>query len=273
MKKVRKTNIENIVALVVLSVGIISTPSEVLAGIIPPCGLPECTTDFYVEFNDSEIGGGELIYNEMTGDLVINYDSGLYGDVSVDLDGVITWTMEDGETLSLNSLGGNVDPLINFGLGASTGSDGAAFGFTFNLPIALSGQIDASSSVAYTLTAASSAGAQIAPIVGDNIVTAYEIDTSVDGLGSLNKGVDVGSTFFFTDGPETNTSDVFTASNSFIGDLAYDIMAVKIDFALSANSSVGVSGFVEQTSVPVPAAFWLLSTGMIGVIGLRKRNR
>ncbi len=72
-----------------------------------------------------------------------------------------------------------------------------------------------------------------------NIVYASEVDTSVGGLGSFNKGVDVGDTFFFNGGPQTQNSSVFTASNSFTGDLAYDLMTVKVDFSLSANSMSG----------------------------------
>ena len=54
-----------------------------------------------------------------------------------------------------------------------------------------------------------------------NIVSASEVDTSVGGLGSFNKVVDVGDTFFYNGGPQTQNSSVFTASNSFTGDLAY----------------------------------------------------
>ena len=175
--------------------------------------------------------------------------------------------------MSLNNVNGNIDPIIGFGLGASTaGAIGSTFGFTFNLPIALAGQINANSSVSYSLTSLSSAGAQIAPI-GGNIVSAYEVDTSVGGLDPLNKGVDVGDKFFFTGGPLTMNSPVYTASNSFTGDLAYDLMTVKVDFSLSAYSRVGISGFVQQLEVvPVPAAVWLFGSGLLGLVGIARRK-
>jgi len=99
------------------------------------------------------------------------------------------------------------------------------------------------------------------------------VDTSIGGLLSLNKGVDVGDTFFFTGGPETKNSDVFTASNAFTGDLAYDLMTVKVDFSLSANSTVGMSGFVQQVVVPIPAAVWLFGSGLLGLVGIARRKK
>ena len=180
----------------------------------------------------------------------------------------------DGYTVSLDSMSGNIDPILGFGIGASTaGGSGSTFGFTFNLPIALQGIIFADSSVSYTLSSLTSSGAQIAPVVGSNIVSAFEVDTSVGGLPSLNKGVDVGDAFFFTTGPETQNSSVFTASNSFTGDLAYELMTVKVDFSLSAESTAGISGFVQQVAVPIPAAVWLFGSGLLGLIGVARRKK
>jgi hypothetical protein len=168
-------------------------------------------------------------------------------------------------------MNGDIDPIIGFGVGAST-SIGSTFGFTFNLPIALQGPINADSSVSYSLSSLSTAGAQIAPVVGSNIVSAFEVDTSVGGLPSLNKGVDVGNTFFFVGGPLTQNSPVYTASNTFTGNLAYDLMTVKVDFSLSANSAVGLSGFVQQV-IPIPAAVWLFGSGLLGLIGVARRKK
>jgi hypothetical protein len=89
----------------------------------------------------------------------------------------------------------------------------------------------------------------------------------------LNKGVDVGDRFFFTGGPQTQNSPVYTASNTFTGDLAYDLMVVKVDFSLSADSTVGLSGFVQQVVVPVPAAVWLFGSGLIGLIAVARRKK
>lgn len=253
MFKLFKTSFKTFIAVVAAT---LFSTTPVQAGAIVPCGSTFCTADFSVMFNGSNAGGGEFIYDAKTGDIPLNTSAAsISGNGVVTSGGGLMWDMGNGDTIMLNSLSGNADPILGFALGATTGSGvGTTFGFTFNLPIALEGQINANSSASYTLTSLSSAGAQIGTIGGGKIVSASEVDTSVGGLGSFNKGVDVGDTFFFNGGPKTQNSSVFTASNSFTGDLAYDLMTVKVDFALSANSSVGISGFVQQVVVPVPAA-------------------
>jgi hypothetical protein len=244
------------------------------AGTIVQCGTIICSSGFSLDFQgNSGVGTGELLYDAKTGAISLNTDlASTTGNVSSTADGLM-WTMGDGSTISVGSLFGNADPILGFGLGASTGSNGSTFGFTFNLPIALSGPINADSSVSYSLSSLSTAGAQIT--ANGNVVTASEVDTSIGGLGFLNKGVDVGNTFGFLSpgGPLTQNSAVFTASNSFTGNLAYDLMEVKVDFALTANSTVGISGFVQQLAVPIPAAVWLFGSGLLGLVGIARRKK
>ncbi len=135
----------------------------------------------------------------------------------------------------------------------------------------MSGPINANSSVSYSLTSLTNAGAQISALSSGKVVVADEVDTSVGGLAALNKGVNVGDTFFFLGGPQTQNSPVYTASNTFNGNIAYDLMSVTVAFSLSANSNVGLSGFVQQTPVPVPAALWLFGSGLLGLIGVARR--
>lgn len=246
-----------VTALIFLTAAL-ATATQVQAGVVVQCGAAMCSSDYKVTIDGKQVGTGTFLYDAETGDIALG-------------DGVTSWS-SGSSTVSINSLDGNADPILIFGVGASTGTLGSTFGFTFNLPIALSGPINASSKVSYSLTAGSAAGAQISPVVGSNIVSAYEVDTSIGGLGSLNKGVDVGDTFFFVPGPDVQNSPVYTASNTFTGNLAYDLMTVKIDFALSPNSAAGVSGFVEQLAVPVPAAVWLFGSGLLGLVGVAKRK-
>ena len=104
---------------------------------------------------------------------------------------------------------------------------------------------------------------------------AREVDTSIGGLPPLDKGVDVGDTFFCTPGPCNSTSGTFVATNQFVGNLAYDLMSVTVAYSLSASSNVGISGFVEQIPVPEPGAASLLGLGVLTltVIGRRRRLR
>jgi hypothetical protein len=238
------------------------------------CGLDVCATDFTIDFNGMiGVGGGELLYDAQTGVISLNLDpESVSGNGMVVNGNMVMWTMGDNSTISVNTLSGNIDPILSFGIEATTQGTGRTFGITFDLPVAIEGPISASSSVSYSLTSRTEAGAQIAPISG-NVVKAWEIDTSVSGLGSLNKGVDVGDTFSFIGGPETRNSSIFTASSQFAGDLAYDLMSVQIGFSLSGESSVGISGFVEQVVVPVPAAIWLFSTGLLGLIVIARRKK
>ncbi len=245
------------------------------AGTIVSCGQLICSSSFSVFFNGSanEVGGGNILYNSETGDITLDLNN-IRGNANIVNDGIM-WTMGDGSIARVSSVFGNADPILGFGLGASTQGTGRTFSFAFDLPIALSGPIQATSSVSYSLTSQTSAGAQIAPLLGGNVVIAQDVDTSIGGRAPLDKGVNVGDTFFFTGGPETQNSPVYTGSNIINGDLDYDLMSVLVSFSLSANSAVGISGFVEQEEipeVPLPAALPLLLSGLLG-LSLVSRHR
>jgi hypothetical protein len=226
------------------------------AGTIVPCN-GNCTWSIQVDSTD--VQSGEFTVDPVTGDVEFG------GPVTVDLGG--------GASVALNSLSGNSDPILGFSVAAGTGAIGKTFSFNFSLPIDLSGTLQASSSVSYSLTSTSSAGAQIAPLNG-HVVVAQEVDTDVGGLSPLNKGVDVGDKFLFTGGPKTLNSPVYTANSTFTGNSAYDLMSVTLGFSLSKNSNVGASGFVQQTPVPVPlpAGGWLLGSALVSLAGLKRRS-
>lgn len=227
---------------------------------VPECGA-SCT--WSVEVDGVEVGGGA-------------YQAAEDGALSLGR----PWNMDlgGGAFVSLGGVNGNIDPILGFNASAGTGALGKTFAFSFSLPIALSGPIVADSSVSYSLTALSAAGAQIAPLFG-KIVIAQEVDTSVGGFDPLNKGVDVGEKFFFTSGPQTQNSPVYTAFNSFTGDLAYDLMSVTIAFSLSPNSQVGLSGFVRQElalipeEIPEPSTYLLLLAGIGLLVCVARRRR
>jgi hypothetical protein len=169
-------------------------------------------------------------------------------------------------TVVVDNINGNVDPILGFGIGASTGAVGNAFSIALTLPIALSGPINADSSISYTLSSLSAVGAQLTPLFGKTLI-AQELDTSIGGLSPLNKGVDAGDTFFFVGGPATNNSPVYTASNLFVGDLQYDLMSLTVAFSLSPETTAGLSGFVQQLPqhppIPEPSAGVLLVLGLV----------
>jgi hypothetical protein len=229
-----------------------STPA--FAGTID-CGPDGSLCAMTLSIDGNVVGSGTYTIDPLTGDVSL---------------AAPVWGQANGGSVYVNSMNGNADPILGFSTSAGTGAGGNAFSITFTLPIALSGPINANSSVSYSLTGTTVAGAQIAPLFG-NVVLAREVDTSIGGLPPLDKGVDVGNTFFCAPGPCNQNSPIYTASNAFVGNLAYDLMSVTVAFSLSPNSNVGVSGFVQQLPVPEPGTLVMLSSGLLGLVAYGRR--
>lgn len=261
-----------------LLVLLISFGSAANAGEIVPCPTGGCIFSVSTTAGGNTIsGGGFFDINPTTGNITLNTNpltteqTEILSDANLMAaqvsNGSLIWSMPTGNQISVNNVFGNGDPILGFGLGASTGGMGGTFSFSFDLPVSIGGLINARSEIGYTLTDTLGDGAEISGIGGDKILQAFEIDTDFAGLPDLNKGVDVGDDFsFITDVPATLQSMIFSETNQFTGSTDYDLMSVFIDFSLSKNSAVGISGFVEQTVVPVPAAVWLFGSalGMLG---------
>ncbi len=237
--------------LVVAVIGA-SFASHAAAGTILDCGFEGSACGISLSIDGTQVGQGTYQIDSTTGRLSLSSPVG--GSLGA-------------SNVSVNSITGNADPILGFGIGASTGLVGNAFSITLTLPISLSGSIIANSSISYSLTALSGAGAQLTPLFGNTLI-AQEVDTSIGGLLPLNKGVNAGNTFFFLGGPATNNSPVYTASNVFGGSLQYDLMSLTLAFSLSPSTTAGLSGFVQQ--VPEPAAVLLLAFG-VGVLAWRRR--
>jgi len=184
-----------------------------------------------------------------------------------------TFTLDDGSTVGITDINGSPDPVLGFAASANTLANGHSFIFNFDLPINLSGPIAANSKISYSLTGTTAAGAEIKPLDPiHKILYALEVDTSVGGIDSLDKKVDAGDKLSFSTGPDTQNSPIFTNSSSFIGNAAYDTMTAVVQFSLSANSNVGMSGFVQQVAVPEPSSTALIFAGL-GFVGWVARRR
>jgi hypothetical protein len=250
------------IAMIGVSLGVSGTASALVTdpGSIPDCGASGAECFYTVDLNGVTLGTGNYRIGE-NGEIILPADS--------------NFTAPDGSFVRVTDVSGNADPVLGFNASAGTGATGGAFVFNFSLPISLAGQIQANSSISYSLTAKTDAGAEIKPLIpGGKVFTGLEVDSSIGGLDSLNKGVDAGDTFTIAPGigvfPRTENSPVYTKSNSFIGNAAYDHMFALIAFGLSPNSEVGLSGFVQQ--VPEPSAYLVAVAGFL-FVGFITRRR
>ena len=240
------------------------------------CGSESC--DFTVTFTPN--GGSTMTGTGMfsildqdtdtqkKGDVILNTDlNSTTGGAMINPNGNLMWNFGNGNSVIIEDISGNSDPIINFNVSANTGATGATFSFSFDLPISIGGPINAVSFLNYNLSPkdGSTGVAQITPIF-PTVLSAFDVDTDAGGLGSLNKGVDTGGTYSINGLGVEVGDDVYLETNTFLGSTDYDLMRVNLNFALSAQDNAGLSGFVEQTPVPVPAAFWLFGSALIGLM-------
>jgi len=183
----------------------------------------------------------------------------------------------------------NPDPGIFFsGSFTNLTSSPQPFTLTFFEPIALSGTINANSSIGYTLTDGFQAGLGGTP--GVELSSGVGTDpnhvlVANDAPPVTNKGVDVGPFVAdpfpggipgtctpFTPAPaSTSNCGPFSAANTFSGG-PFVLMTATLSFNLSADDTAGFSGAVAQSvqSVPEPASLLLTVSGLLGLAGWRR---
>jgi len=231
------------------------------------CGPNNAACSWSIQAGDAqgggltEVGSGTYSVDMETGDITFDGQ---------------TITLADGSTVGINRLTGNIDPVLGFSTSATTAAVGKTFSLAISIPIALQGPIDAFSTIGTTLTAKTTAGAEVKPFLQTRILEAADVDTSIGGLPDLDKNVDAGNTLTILPfaGPPNIKSATATdgATSSFIGALAYDLMSVRLSFSLSPQSEVGFSGAVEQIPVPEPTTYAMLAIGLflVGYVARRK---
>jgi hypothetical protein len=194
------------------------------------------------------------------------------GSYSIDENGNISFggfeTSGDGYTVSIGDIGGNVDPEITFGIGATNNSGGFInFAFAFSVPLGgFEGLIDTFAELGQTLTSASgSTGTNLFPTLGGGLIMDSQ-DIRISPFSSVDKQVDVGDSLFAADG--TTVLDLDSASGQILlSGGGYDVMAVTVAFGLDTNGGVGLSGRVRQTLAVIPEP-GIVTLGSIGLFGL-----
>ncbi len=242
-----------LLALVASGTVILGSADRAAAGPIE-C-LPE-TCGWSISVDGSEVGSG-------------GYDIDEFGNVSlanpVEVSGA-------GFSIQIDSIGGNVDPEIIFGVGATNTSGGTkTFAFSFSLPLAgLTGLIDTEAVLGQTLTAPSESGVTLFPTLGGGLIMDSQ-DIRFAPFASIDKGVDIGDVLAAGAGATVLDLDTATSQILLSGG-GFDVMTVVVAFGLSDNGGVGLSGRVTQTIVPEPGTALLLAAGL-GALTVRRRAR
>ena len=115
----------------------------------------------------------------------------------------------------------------------------------------------------------------------DQLAAVYNNDTSIDTGNSNSAAKKIGSTYngmvpnsfaMTLDGIETSdiVLDLYRYNiGNWGGDAPVETLLGTVTFSLDAGDLV-VS--YDTAAVPVPAAAWLLGSGLLGLIGIRRRN-
>ena len=247
-------SIRALLTFVGFTTALVSSGLTFASTVSPVCTIDTCTWQVSVD--------GDVV---MMGSYVSDPDTGT---ISFGGTGTIT---RDGFTFNLDSMTGNMDPLLGFALGA-TNTSGATktFAFAFSLPLGgLSTPITTSAQLGTTLTAFTSAGGSVFATSGTGLIVDSQ-DITFNPFSSVDKGVDIGA------GLSINSQDTIqtieNATGSILSGSSYDLMSVIVAFGLTDQTGVGFSGFVEQVAVPIPAAVWFFGTGLIALFGVVRRK-
>jgi hypothetical protein len=179
-----------------------------------------------------------------------------------------------GGTFKINNAMYDKDPALNFNVTATnTSLVTKSYTFSFETPLVpnLTGLVNSHAEMTMALTAPVGGGASVQPLSGAGTML-KSFDLMTDG-SSISKNVDIGSLFSITGG--TSTSSVISANGSLdCAVVGCENMISVLTFTLTKGASVTFNGIVSQvTSVPVPGAVWLFGSALLGMVGIRRKQK
>ncbi|HEY4214390.1 MAG TPA: PEP-CTERM sorting domain-containing protein [Steroidobacteraceae bacterium] len=190
------------------------------------------------------------------------------GQTEFGLTNQIKLTANDGSEFTIGSATFDPDPLLLFSANATNNTDNPlTFSFSFNAPLNphLNGQINSHAEMGVTLTDGLDDGATVNPFLNE-LLTSYDLYSNGT---KVSKNVDIGTLFTIASGTQTAN---YSANGSLVCTQDCVTMSSLLAFTLTAHDSVGFSGKVTQSPVPLPGALVLFGSGLFGLAGLRRRT-
>jgi hypothetical protein len=177
-----------------------------------------------------------------------------------------------GGTFKINNAMYDKDPALNFNVTATNNSSVTkSYTFSFETPLVpnLYGLVNSHAEITMALTAGTTP-ASVQPLSGAGTML-KSFDLMTDG-SSISKNVDIG-TLFQTTG--TATSSLISANSTLdCSSVGCENMISVLTFTLTKGASVTFNGIVSQVSaVPVPGAVWLFGSALLGMVGIRRKQK
>jgi len=187
------------------------------------------------------------------------------------LNNPVTWSTADGLSSFKVDSGltqWDPDPSLVFSASATNDTGSAqTYTFTFSAPLTpnLLGTVASHAQLGVTLTDGGDGVVNLSPAGSLFMLTSYDLDANG---AHVSKNVDLVNAPITAEGLSAYAKD-----SSLICNASCTTMYATLSFTLSAGDSVGFSGKITQTAVPLPAAGLLFGSGLLGLVGIGRRRK